>query len=137
MEEKARRTAEAMIATVREKLASAQSLHENGYFNDALSRAYYASYHAISLLIFLDGRTYSRHGQLIGAFNKDYVLKGTFSKEIGKALGRLYDARQSGDYDVYQKSDQSESRVGINDATLIASAISSFIHRIHGLDLIE
>jgi uncharacterized protein (UPF0332 family) len=105
MEEKAQKTAEAMIATVREKLASAQSLHDNGYFNDALSRAYYAAYHAISLLIFLDGKTYGRHGQLIGAFNKDYVLKGTFPKEIGKALGRLYDARQSGDYDVYQKSD--------------------------------
>ena len=39
-----RGTAEAMRATAVEKLSSAQSLHELGHFNDALSRAYYAAF---------------------------------------------------------------------------------------------
>ncbi len=84
-----------MLAAAVEKLLSARSLHEQGHYNDALSRAYYAAFHAASLPFFIGGRSFSRHGQLIGAFNKEFIASGALPKELGKALSRLYDARQS------------------------------------------
>jgi len=116
-------TALAMLAAAAEKLSSARILHGQGYYNDALSRAYYAAFHAVSLLFFLGGRSFSRHGQLIGAFNKEFIATRILPKELGKALNRLYDASQSGDYDIFVKSDQAESEQGLSDAATIVASI--------------
>ena len=130
-----RDTIAAMFSVANEKLASARSLHAQSYYNDALSLAYYAAFHGVSLLFFLKGQSFSRHGQLIGAFNKDFVVPGIFPKELGKALGRLYDARQSGDYDVFVKADREESGRGLTDAELILKVILAFIKQSYGIDL--
>ncbi len=124
-----------MLAAAAEKLSSARSLHVQGHYNDALSRAYYAAFHAVSLLFFLDGRSFSRHGQLIGAFNKEFIAAGTLPKELGRALSRLYDARQSCDYDVFVKSDQVESEQGLSDAISIVASIVAYANENMGANL--
>lgn len=128
-------TATAIAETAVEKLSSAAHLHELGHYNDALSRAYYAAFHAISLVFFLDGKSFSRHGQLIGAFNKDYIVTGIFPKELGKAMGKLYDARQSSDYDVFVKSSRMESERGLKDAGTLLEALFAFVNKKHSAGL--
>lgn len=73
-----------IFATAMEKLTVAKNLRDNGYLKDALSRAYYAAFHAVNLLLFLHGQSYSRHGQLIGAFNRDFIATGNSRKNLGK-----------------------------------------------------
>lgn len=63
------------------------------------SRAYYA-FHAITALRLSHGETYSSHAQVIGMFNKRFVQSGVFPKEFTTILTRLFDDRQSDDYDV-------------------------------------
>ena len=42
----------------------------------AVSRAYYAAFHAVSAALLSRGETYSRHGQVLGAFNRAFVHTG-------------------------------------------------------------
>lgn len=118
-----------MYAAAQEKLDVARSLHAAGYYNDSLSRAYYAAFHAVSLLLFAHGKSFSRHGQLIGAFNRDFVASGLLPKDLGKALGRLYDQRQVADYDIFERAEGPEAFQGILDAEAIIAAVKVLVER--------
>jgi hypothetical protein len=37
------------------------------------SRAYYVAFHAVSAVLLSGGETYSRHGQVLGAFNRAFA----------------------------------------------------------------
>ena len=135
MDEVRLRNSRRMLAAANEKLDAAKNLRDNGYFNDAVSRAYYAAFHAVSLLLFLSDQAYSRHGQLIGAFNRDFVASGKLPKDLGKALGRLFDRRQTADYDIFDRASREEADQAIADASALISAIDSYIEKEMHLDL--
>jgi uncharacterized protein (UPF0332 family) len=90
----------ALLTLADEKLRAARLLVEGGAWGDASSRAYYAAFHAISAALLWRVETYSRHAQVLGAFNKAFVHTGLFPKEFTALLTRLFENRQSGDYDV-------------------------------------
>ena len=54
---------------------------------------------------------------------------------LGKALGRLYDGRQSADYDVFMKTERKESERSLADAKLIAGGIIEYANRVLRMDL--
>ena len=58
-------TLKAMIEKAEEKLDIATKEFEMGYYGDAVSRAYYAVFHAISAVLAHNGLTYSSHTQTI------------------------------------------------------------------------
>jgi uncharacterized protein (UPF0332 family) len=60
------------------------------------------------MVMYLNGKAYSSHSQLIGAFNKELVANAALPKSVGKALRLLFDLRQTADYDFYQRADQQE-----------------------------
>ena len=126
-----------MYATAREKLEAAKNLRAAGYYNDSLSRAYYASFHTVSMLLFLYDQAYSRHGQLIGAFYRDFIATGKLPKELGKALGRLYDKRQTADYDVFDRASLEDADQGTMDAEEIIAAIKSLLENELSITLAE
>lgn len=126
-----------MYAAALEKLEVARSLQASSFYNDSLSRAYYAAFHAASLLLFAHGQSYSRHGQLIGAFNRDFVATGLLPKEFGKALGRLYDQRQIADYDIFERADAADAAQGIRDAQAIIDAVRSLVERSFNVQIIN
>ncbi len=126
MDESTRQTARAIWKTAREKLDAAQLLLNANHYNDSLSRSYYAAFHAVSLLFFLHGKSFSRHSALISAFNKDFILNSIFLPDIGKAFSGLFEARQAGDYDVFQSADREEAMKGVDDARSILQAIADY-----------
>lgn len=62
-----------IIKRAEEKLLAAKVLRDNRLWNDASSRAYYASFHAISAVLLSIGLRFKSHGQVIGAFHKHFV----------------------------------------------------------------
>jgi uncharacterized protein (UPF0332 family) len=92
-------------------------------------------YHAVSLLLFVHDQAYSHHGQLIGAFNRDFIATGKLPKELGKALGRLFDQRQLADYDFFERVEPVEAIQGIKDAEVILSAIKMLIEQEFAVNL--
>ncbi len=89
------------------------------------------------MLLFLYDQAYSRHGQLIGAFYRDFIATGKLPKELGKALGRLYDKRQTADYDVFDRASLEDADQGTMDAEEIIAAIKSLLENELSITLAE
>lgn len=62
----------ALLTSADEKLRAAGLLVAGGAWGDASSRAYYAAFHAVSGALLSQGETYSRHGQVLGAFKQGF-----------------------------------------------------------------
>lgn len=90
----------AILAKAEDKLRIAEVLLREAAWDDAVSRAYYAAFHAVSALHLSHGNSYSSHAQTIGQFNKEFVRTGLFPREFATTLARLFEDRQSGDYDI-------------------------------------
>lgn len=125
----------AMWASAREKLDSAQLLHSGGHYNDSLSRSYYSAFHAVTLLFFLQKKSFSKHSTLIGNFNREFIFSGILPKELGKILNSLYESRQSGDYDVFLAASSEESLKGIDDAGLLLKSVADYCRKEFQIDL--
>ena len=47
----------------------------------------------------LNGKSFKRHKDAIGNFNKDYVKTEIFPREIGRKIGEAEEIRHASDYD--------------------------------------
>jgi len=118
---------DAVLHKAAEKLRVAEMLAANGAWDDAASRAYYAAFHAISALHLSQGNTFSSHAQSIGRFNKDFVRTGIFPIEFTAILTRLFEDRQSGDYDLSGLVSAEEANRNVKDARRMLEAIERYI----------
>lgn len=117
----------AMLAQSDEKLRAARLLLDGGAWGDASSRSYYAAFHAVSALLLSRGETYSSHGQVLGRFNKEFIHPGMFPKEFTAVLTRLFEDRQSGDYDFLMGVTETEARQDVADAQRIVKEIHRYL----------
>jgi uncharacterized protein (UPF0332 family) len=88
-----------MLKKGRKKLKSAVINFENECFDDSVSRAYYAVFHTISAVLMTKTITCSSHKETIGLFNKEFIKPGIFPKSFTKTIQKLFNERQTGDYD--------------------------------------
>ena len=91
-------------------------------FGDAASRAYYAAFHAVSAVLLARGQAFSSHAQVLGAFNKDFVRAGSFPREFTAILTRLFEDRQTGDYDPTARLEPGDAERDVADAQRIVDA---------------
>ena len=69
-----------LLAKADQKLDVARRDLNSGDFGDAVSRAYYAVFHALTAVLLERGLSYSSHGQALGAFNRELVKTGVFPR---------------------------------------------------------
>ena len=81
-----------------EALAEAKINIETNCLQSAQNRLYYAIFYAVSALAKSQDFITSKHSQLLGWFNKEYVKTGLFSKEIAKIYVEAFEFRQKSDY---------------------------------------
>jgi len=65
----------------------------------AVNRIYYGMYYALSALALKHKYETSKHAQLIGWFNKEFVSTKLVDVKFGKILRNAYQNRTKGDYD--------------------------------------
>lgn len=117
----------AILAQAEEKLRAARLLLNGHAWGDASSRAYYAAFHAVSALLLSKGETYSSHAQVISRFNKEFVHTDIFPREFIAIVTRLFEDRQTGDYDFTVGVTESEAHQDVADAQRIVEAIQQFL----------
>lgn len=74
-------------------------LVENELWNSTINRMYYACFHAVSALLIKNGIEVKSHMGVRQAFGLHFVKTGKVSLEYGRIFSRIYDKRQSSDYD--------------------------------------
>ena len=121
--------ATALLDHARSKLHAARVLLAAGAPGDAASRAYYAAFHAVSAVLLEAGQAYSSHAQVLGAFNRDFVHAGAFPREFTAILSRLFEDRQTGDYDPAPGLDSAVAAQDVADAERIVDAASARLAR--------
>ena len=67
-----------------EALRAAQSMFDQGMLIFAMNRIYYSMYYSVQALFALQGKSFSKHGQIKGFFNREYVKSGKLSKDMGR-----------------------------------------------------
>lgn len=89
----------AMVNKAYTKLTVAGNDIEHGFYGDSSSRACYGAFHAISAVLAYKGLSFSSHAKTLGAFNREYVKTGVFPSDTFRKIQRLFEDRQTGDYD--------------------------------------
>jgi uncharacterized protein (UPF0332 family) len=91
-----------------ETLAEIPYLREQGYYNTATNRLYYACYYAAVALLAKNHISTNTHAGVKTMLGLHFVSKGLISKESGRAFTNLFDSRQRGDYDEFVYSTREE-----------------------------
>jgi len=85
-----------------EAMSDALLLVEDGRWNAAINRLYYACFYLISALLLKNNIEAKTHTGVKHQFNLHFVKKGIVATEHGRLFSDLFDSRQKGDYgDLY------------------------------------
>lgn len=101
----------------------------DGDFDDSANRSYYAAFFAISALHVMDGKSFRRHGQAIGEFNKAYLKERIFDRAYGEALTNMMVYRHTGDYNAKVDVTQGQARESLEMAHKIVGDICEYFQR--------
>jgi uncharacterized protein (UPF0332 family) len=71
------------------------------FWNLTGNRLYYTVFHMASALLLDKGFTAKTHAGVIHLVGEKFIATGLLDRTYGKLFSRLYELRQSGDYDVF------------------------------------
>lgn len=80
-------------------LNEAKEVAKLGFWNLVGNRLYYAAFHMASALLLDKGLMAKSHSGIIHLIGSQFVAKNLLGREYGRLSSRLYELRQSGDYD--------------------------------------
>lgn len=87
------------IESARKTFEAAKVLADNGFWNSAVNRLYYAVFYAVNALLVLHEIQTKSHSATKSQFSFHFVKTGKFDKKYGRLLAELFDWRQKGDYE--------------------------------------
>jgi len=99
-----------------ERLRVAEKLFHDGDYEDAVSRAYYAMYHAAKAALSTVNVFPKTHEGVVSEFGRRFVLTGVFQRELGKDLADAKAARETYEYSVTATVGKSEAEAILSNA---------------------
>ena len=110
-----------------EALRAAQSMFDQGMLIFAMNRIYYSMYYSVQALFALQGKSFSKHGQIKGFFNREYVKSGKLSKDMGRLFNKAFEYRQKFDYVDFVTPDESMVAEYITKAQVFCDQIRKYV----------
>jgi uncharacterized protein (UPF0332 family) len=117
------------IQKAEKKLETAGRLFKSGDFEDAVSRAYYAAFHAAQALLLTEGEHADTHKGVVTLFGLLFVKTEKFSRKLGKYLANLKDDRESGDYEVFSYIDEETAETALKEAKEFLYEAKAYLQR--------
>jgi len=118
------------LAKADEKLRAASSLLRQRYYPDAVSRAYYAVFHAAQAALLREGEQATTHRGLVTLFGLLLVKTGKIEARYGRFLSNLKDDREQSDYEVFAQIDRSIALRAIREARAFVQRIRRLVRSI-------
>jgi uncharacterized protein (UPF0332 family) len=84
-----------------ETISDVQLLIDNNRLRSAVNRIYYGMFYSLLALALANQFETSKHSQLIGWFNKNFINEGLIDARYGKIVNRAFNKRTKGDYDTF------------------------------------
>ena len=114
----------------KENLIEAEALYNINRYKGASNRAYYAIFHAIKSILALEEVDFKKHSSVIAYFNKEYISKEIFSRELGKKISEARFYREKSDYVDFYIITKEECESQIETAKETIKVIEKYIGRI-------
>ena len=115
------------VNQVRETVNEADLMIKNSSFRAAVNRIYYSMFYMLLALSLKYEFATSKHQQLIGWFNKNFILTGKINKKYGKILRKAYQNRVKGDYEPIVNFDEETVKSMFADMKEFIDAIMKVI----------
>ena len=82
----------------KENLEEAEVLFNNNKYKGASNRAYYSIFHSIKAILALEQVDFKKHSSVIAYFNKEFIAKNIFPRDLGKRVSEARFYREKSDY---------------------------------------
>lgn len=115
--------ARAHLEKAAERLRVAEKLFGDGDYEDAVSRAYYAMFHAAKAALSTVNVFPKTHEGVVSGFGRMFVLNGIFRRELGKDLADAKAARETYEYSVTATVEKSEAEAILSNAQRFVGAV--------------
>lgn len=115
------------LEQAKETITEAKLLIDHGKYRAAVNRIYYGMFYALSAIGTQYQFSTSKHGQLIGWFNKEFIKTEILERKYGKMLREAFELRNQGDYDAFITFSDADIRHRFEDMKTFISAIEDHI----------
>lgn len=119
------------LDTAKSNLNAAKLLYEAKDFKSSVNRSYYAIFHALRAVNFLEEFDSKKHSGVISHFNEFHVKTGQFDSGISKIIKGSFLIRQEADYEDFYVITADEAAEQINHAEAVLRRIESFLTLIY------
>lgn len=89
------------LQQAKETMDDVQLLINNKRFRSAINRIYYGMFYALLALGSANRFETSKHAQLIGWFNRNFIYEGKIDARFGRIINKAFNRRTKGDYDTF------------------------------------
>ena len=127
MDDRRKELSEYRIQEAKDSLQVAQNCLKEGFYKDAVNRSYYSAFYALKAVLALGEVDFKRHKDVLGYFNREYVAKDVFPKDVGRRLGTLKQLREKSDYDDFYVASKEKAEEQIETAKYILSQIEEHL----------
>ena len=103
------------IARATNTIEEVSFLIKNRKFLLAVNRIYYGMFYILSALSLKYDFSTSKHQQLIGWFNKEFIATGEIDRKFGRILHNAYNNRSTGDYDDFAEFDEEDVKKSFDE----------------------
>lgn len=121
--------AQKLLAKAKRALHAAETLLEDGDYEFAAGRAYYAMLHAAQALLRESDLQYRKHAGVHAAFGEHFAKTGRLDPKYHRWLLDAFDDRIRGDYDVEASFDRETLEKRIEQARGFLSAAEKLLQR--------
>ncbi len=119
-----------LIDRAARSVRSARNLLDDGDFDFAIARAYYAMFYAAKAALLHRGVNRSKHSGVIAAFGALFVKSGDFSVADQQHLQAAFNDRSAGDYaGIFPSREKTEQR--LREAEDFVTRVTTFLKQ-HG-----
>ena len=116
------------LEQAKENLEEAEALFNINKYKGANNRAYYSIFHAIKAIIALEQIDFKKHSSVIAYFNKEYISKNIFPRELGKKVSDARFYREKSDYVDFYIVTKEESLEQIKTAQTMIEKAEEYIN---------
>ena len=100
----------ALLQKARSSWQAAGLLADQGYYDFAVSRAYYAMFYVAQATLLGQGLAFSRRSAVIAAFGREFAKTGRVPPDFHRYLIEGQDIRNVGDYDTHPGLDAHDAK---------------------------
>lgn len=87
------------VQKAKDTFIEAEGISTLNYWNTVANRLYYSCFYITSALLIKNNYIAQTHNGVIHLFGLHFIRTGIVTKDAGKLYSKLYELRQTGDYD--------------------------------------